>query len=328
MLNGGMGKSVQKWIACCLILGNIKILTMAATIARSDTNLTSILWAHAVNSQKLLDEALAGKIDMIEADIVLGTLENDTSGQQIPVMGHPPANVSDITLETFLTKILDYNTLNPDRQKGVKLDFKSTVVYEGSIGILNSLWKRMTYPVWLNADILPGPVNPTSIPVDANFFLSASKNFSSAVLSVGWTTQWGPSFSEGAYNRSHVDAMIGAIQGNNITGSKHEITFPVRAGIAAQSLSELQRLYSSLNGTNKLTLTIWSSAGDRVDIEKLRELIFDFGVDKVYLDVPEEVSSKLDLGRNGASSLWPSLLKFSFMNLAMFFVTQILSTRN
>lgn len=80
---------------------------------------------------------------MIEADIVLGTLENDTSGQQIPVMGHPPANVSDITLETFLTKILDYNTLNPDRQKGVKLDFKSTVVYEGSIGILNSLWKRV-----------------------------------------------------------------------------------------------------------------------------------------------------------------------------------------
>lgn len=95
-------------------------------------------------------------------------------------------------------------------------------------GALNTYFckfSKMTYPVWLNADILPGPVNPTSIPVDANFFLSASKNFSSAVLSVGWTTQWGPSFSEGAYNRSHVDAMIGAIQVSRTLFSLIQIVF-------------------------------------------------------------------------------------------------------
>lgn len=77
---------------------------------------------------------------MIEADIILGTLRNDTTGQSIPVMGHPPSTDSDISLETFLDNILSYNTAHQNQTKGVKLDFKSTEVFVTSVKLLERLW--------------------------------------------------------------------------------------------------------------------------------------------------------------------------------------------
>lgn len=77
---------------------------------------------------------------MIEADIILGTLRNDTSGPTIPVMGHPPNVDSDITLETFLGNILNHNAAHQNQTKGVKLDFKSTEVFVKSVSLLERLW--------------------------------------------------------------------------------------------------------------------------------------------------------------------------------------------
>ena len=51
----------------------------------------------------------------------------------------------------------------------------------------------------------------------------------------------------------------------------------------------------SLKDTNKITFTIWSSSGDFVDVEHLRTFIFKMGLDKVFVDVPEELSSQLHL---------------------------------
>lgn len=48
---------------------------------------------------------------------------------------------------------------------------------------------QMTFPVFLNADILEGPANATKTPVDANAFLSgAVKVLPKSILSIGWTT--------------------------------------------------------------------------------------------------------------------------------------------
>jgi len=51
-------------------------------------------------------------------------------------------------------------------------------------------------------------------------------------------------------------------------------------------------------------------------VDKLRQLIFGFGLERVYLDVPEELASQLDLGNpgNGAST-FKSLFSFSFVSL-------------
>ncbi|XP_063701580.1 protein FAM151B [Culicoides brevitarsis] len=285
--------------------------TMAAT-----KNLTAIRWAHAVNSQQLLDESLNGPIDMIEADIVLGTLTNNVTAPEQPVMGHPPATTSDISLDSFLRQILEFNNKNSSAtKKGVKLDFKSTEVFNGSQALLRELWPLMDYPVWINADILSGPVNNTETrPVDADIFLQACKNFTNAVLSIGWTTRWGKDFRDGTYETDQIDTMTSVIRNNSVP---NDITFPIRAGIAANSKLELQNLYLDLNRTNNVTMTVWSSAGDYVDVKKLKELILAFGVDKVYLDVPKELEDKLDLGSSGALKLGSGLKWMGYVFLAL-----------
>jgi len=279
------------------VIGSMVFFEISITMA-TKTNLTAITWAHAVNSQFQLHEALEGPVDMIEADIILATLIDDPISPPQPCMGHPPETTSDITLQQFLTTILAFNKRNTTK-KGVKLDFKSTHVFNGSIKILESLWNEMNYPVWLNADILSGPVNnQITLPVDPNIFLSTCKQkFPTAVLSIGWTTRWGNNFTEGHYNDEHIDNMTAIIKDNNVM---NPLTFPVRAGIAANSDMQLKNLFIALNGTNNVTLTIWSSQDDFVNIPKLKELILNIGVDKVYFDVPKEVSDKLNLS-SGAS---------------------------
>ena len=86
--------------------------------------------------------------------------------------------------------------------------------------------------------------------------------------------------------------MLNAIKDSNVS---NEITFPIRAGIAAQSITQLDHLYNSLKDTNICTFTIWSSATDYVDAVKLCNLIHHFGFEKMYMDVPEVLSSRLDL---------------------------------
>ncbi|XP_043641826.1 protein FAM151B isoform X2 [Drosophila teissieri] len=282
------------------------------------TNLTAITWAHAVNSQQLLDEVLAteGDIDFIEADIVLGKLNGE--GEDMPVMAHPPANISDLTLAQFLSQIIEFNLNHEDQAKGVKLDFKSIEVFEGSLDILDGNIPNMnSSPVWINADILSGPVDQNrTVPVDADRFFAGCMRYKQAVLSIGWTTNWGADFRDGEYTQQQCDDMLESLNANNILSTGQGITFPVRAGIAANSEEQLHRLVAAVNETNESTLTVWSSAGDYVDVDKLRQLIFSFGLDRVYLDVPEELASQLNLGNpgNGAGT-FKSLFGFSFVSL-------------
>lgn len=84
-----------------------------------------------------------GNIQFIEADIVLGTIINDPGTLQ-PIMGHPPNNVSDLTLSSFLDQILQFNNQHPDATKGVKLDFKSIEVFTGSLNMLIRMWDKVS----------------------------------------------------------------------------------------------------------------------------------------------------------------------------------------
>lgn len=114
------------------------------------------------------------------------------------------------------------------------------------------------------------------------------------------------------------------LQANDIDKTTHPITFPIRAGIAAQSFTEITDLVRAVNETNDVTLTIWSSANDSVNIDLLRKLIFSFGLDRVYLDVPEEVSSRLDLDIPFPSRA-STLIHFGIASIAMLIITVIFS---
>lgn len=70
----------------------------------------------------------------------------------------------------------------------------------------------MNYPVWINADILPGPVNNTeTIPVDPAQFFQIAKTLPNAVLSIGWTTLWSANHTIGEYSLAQVNQMINTI---------------------------------------------------------------------------------------------------------------------
>lgn len=72
---------------------------------------------------------------------------------------------------------------------------------------------QMNYPVWINADIIAGPVdNVNNTPVDPVKFFDGVKKLPSAVLSIGWTTLWGPDYIQGNYTSQQVQLMINAIK--------------------------------------------------------------------------------------------------------------------
>jgi hypothetical protein len=57
----------------------------------------------------------------------------------------------------------------------------------------------------LNADILSGPVDSTTKPVDADTFLDLCvRMFPTSTLSVGWTTRYGGLIFNGSYSEEHV----------------------------------------------------------------------------------------------------------------------------
>lgn len=252
-------------------------------------------------------------IDYIECDIVLGHLFSDTEEKTLqPIMAHPPLNKSDITLHEFMRQIKSHNDKLPkENRKGVKLDFKSIEVFIGSLDILNEFFTS-DYDIWINADIYSGPVESTTTPVEADRFLAEAKKFT-ATLSTGWTTRWGSNFNEGSYTRDQVNEMINGLRKNDV---KNPITFPVRAGIAANSIEELKHLYDSLKNSNHVTFTIWSSADDFVDVEGLRKMIFAFGIDKVYIDVPHALYSQLDLSNDPYDNAGSGLIKLNALHVA------------
>lgn len=254
-------------------------------------NLTTVTWAHAVNNKTYLEAALASEVSMLEADIVLGHVIGK-EGPPIPIMAHPPADTSDLTLGDFLSAVAQYNNVN-SKQKGVKLDFKSIEAFEKSQEIIAPYSKHEVakFPLWLNADILPGPVDATTKPVDPDKFIQLGMKHPRAVLSIGWTTNYGGNITEGEYSREQIGTMLRKVNEHRIDQT---VTFPVRAGLASNSqpvLLDLLRETSSLNSS----VTVWSSEGDVVEVDRLKALLLTVGLERTYLDVPVELASKLHL---------------------------------
>jgi hypothetical protein len=77
---------------------------------------------------------------MLEADVVLGTLESG-SGEKIPVMAHPPDNVSDLSLDNFVTEVM--SATQKGHRCGIKLDFKSVEVLKPSLSQLKTHEKQV-----------------------------------------------------------------------------------------------------------------------------------------------------------------------------------------
>lgn len=162
-------------------------------------DVTGVTWAHGVNSKADLEANLNDVgIQMLEADLVMGRLIG--AGESDPVtviMAHPPVNESDLSFEMFLGEVIEYNkNLSLGNRKGIKLDFKEYEAAEKSLQILAQ--RNLTeptllqFPIWINADILPGPVNASSNKVDGLKLIRDQQNaLPQSSLSLGWTTRFG-----------------------------------------------------------------------------------------------------------------------------------------
>lgn len=96
------------------------------------------------------------------------------------------------------------------------------------IFLLNSF--QLTFPVWLNADILRGPGSSSAIPLDwRNFATSASEHLDDAPLSLGWTTAYGDGLG---YSDSMLKEMQNVVEEEKV---KQPVTLAVRAAFAALS---------------------------------------------------------------------------------------------
>ncbi|XP_076995428.1 protein FAM151B isoform X3 [Tamandua tetradactyla] len=217
-------------------------------------------WLHKIKS---------GTAHMIEADILL---PSDGSEHGQPIMAHPPETISDNTLQEWLAEVMKSN-------KGIKLDFKSLAAVEPSMMLLENVKRHLQRPVWINADILPGP-NGNSRVVEAKPFIdTVTSFFPDVTFSLGWTTGWHPQKANEGYSWTMVKEMEYICSELN-----QPVTFPVRAALVRQSCSQLLWL---LKRSNRYSLTIWTGKNDNYSIEDLLCIRNHFDKKQVFYDIVE-----------------------------------------
>ncbi|NXG30320.1 F151B protein, partial [Dromaius novaehollandiae] len=185
-----------------------------------------------------------------------------------PIMVHPPETDSDNTLQEWLKEIVKTN-------KGIKLDFKSLEAVRPSLELLEHVKLRLRRPVWINADILPGP-NGNDAVVDAKGFLDTKSYlqrfvFNQIVFIVGY------------------DWMMVKEMAQICNTLSQPVTYPVRAALVRQSVSELCWL---LQQSDRYSLTVWTGKQDEYSVEDLLHIRENFDKSRVYYDILEPQNSE------------------------------------
>ncbi|XP_074667884.1 protein FAM151B isoform X1 [Strix aluco] len=234
----------------------------------------AIRWFHAANSKARAGEAASSDVHMIEADVLL---RGGKGGNGEPIMAHPPETDSDNTLQEWLKEIVSTN-------KGIKLDFKSLEAVQPSLQLLEHVKQHLRRPVWINADILPGPNGKNSV-VDAEGFLdTVTSFFPDVTLSLGWTTGWHPDKHSKGYDWMMVKEMA-----QICSALPQRVTFPVRAALVRQSISELCWL---MQQSDRYSLTVWTGKEDVYSVEDLLYIRENFDKSRVYYDILEPQNSE------------------------------------
>ncbi|XP_042722277.1 protein FAM151B [Lagopus leucura] len=233
-----------------------------------------IRWWHAANSRRRAREAARSTVHMVEGDVLL---RGGRGGDGDPIMAHPPETDSDITLQEWLEEMVSTD-------KGIKLDFKSLDAVRPSLELLQLVKPCLERPVWLNADILPGP-NGISPVVDAEGFLgTVTSFFADVTLSLGWTTGWHPEQHNEGYSWTMVKDMA-----EICSALSQPVTFPVRAALVRQSASELCWL---VDQSDQYSLTVWTGKQDVYSVEDLLFIRENFDKSRVYYDISEPQNSE------------------------------------
>ncbi|XP_031662772.1 protein FAM151A isoform X1 [Oncorhynchus kisutch] len=237
-------------------------------------------WYHRANNKSEMNIALQSSIMVLEADVTVqgyATVNVTT----IPIMAHPPAVYSDNTLDQWLDAVLQ-------SKKGIKLDFKCIQAVTPSLGILSmkNQTKGINRPVWLNADILPGPNVPAFWPVidGPEFLAMIQQSFPDVTISPGWAVLYLPQFPNVTYTQAMVEDMYAIIK--NVPQT---VTFPVHALMAKNGWPHISWLLSQ---SPKFSLTLWQSQEKNPSVNDLLFIRDNTNPKRVYYDIYEPVLSQ------------------------------------
>jgi len=89
----------------------------------------------------------------------------------------------------------------------------------------------------------------------------------------------------GSYTQSQLHSMYHLVKDKRIDPSK--LVFPVRAGLAAESIDGIMKLLSKLGISS--SIFIWSRPHDAVDMERLQRLIMEIGKTRSYVSLPFDI---------------------------------------
>uniref|UniRef100_A0A674PLJ3 Family with sequence similarity 151 member B n=1 Tax=Takifugu rubripes TaxID=31033 RepID=A0A674PLJ3_TAKRU len=266
-------------IAILLARAAASTMTLQYFLSRGlirSSDAAEVSWCHGVNSRSGLMEALSGSAHMMEADVLMRECD-----PKEPIMAHPPARDSDITLKEWLQEV-------KEQQKGIKLDFKSLEAVAPSLVLLEEVLAKTNLPVWINADVLAGPGGHAQ-PLDPQAFLSAVRDLPPhVVLSLGWTTGWTAGMDNPGYSWDMVRVMEGVCR-----ALQHPVTFPVRAVLLARSAPQLRWL---LQQSHRYTLTVWTGQTDTLTPQDLLPYRRGFDRSRVYYDLPPSLRTELNRG--------------------------------
>ena len=243
----------------------------------------ALSWSHATNSVPELEAAVVSGVQFIEADICWAGAPATAAG---PVMGHDLDHLAE-PFDVWLHRALEL-AATVNRALGLKLDFKHPAAVGPCLATLASLPIPDRMPIWLNADVLPGPRGRPPV-FDAVTFVQECSAFArrpgGALLSVGWTT--------GAPRPDHCDASgvdacdeyteaqlaaMADLLGHGAVAA----TLPVRATLMTPAACAHFRAY--LDRFPDWSLTVWQGA-EGCPAQRRQQLLDTFGPDRLFVDL-------------------------------------------
>lgn len=226
-------------------------------------------WAHATNSRKAFEEAVASSsVSAIECDILMSN-----NHRPEPILAHPPSRESDITVRQMLRFILSPLKHEKDNlRKHLKLDFKEIEALEPTLDlILNSDFTNTSgKEIMLNADILSGPgferndlsILPPSIFIETCLAyihrLSAKNPQILFGFSLGFKSDWK---SEEGYSSSQVFEMSALVSQYQLA-SRDSGARVILALNARQLAKSLPVFDGFLKEYPESTILAWTGSGE------------------------------------------------------------------
>mmetsp|Transcript_22451 Transcript_22451/g.27514 ORF Transcript_22451/g.27514 Transcript_22451/m.27514 type:complete len:315 (-) Transcript_22451:23-967(-) len=230
-------------------------------------------WAHSTCSENDLMQALEdSRISAIEADILMGTDNNDQSLQLQPIMSHPPDTSSDLNFRNFLRLSTSHNVERKEYciKKHLKLDFKEIGAVKPVLEMLDDVLLRKQNnnklkTIFLNADILNGPgVRYESLPVACEDFIKTCLQFmkqdtnwqAQCAFSIGWKVDC-RSFS--GYTDEDIHSMKSVLKKYDLIRSCQGVVLAVNARLVAMNP---QPFVSIMKEIPELQILIWTGTGE------------------------------------------------------------------